>query len=137
MTYAIAKYRVTTFYKRRIVIIFLPFLVTAIVMAFVQHWSFAEFLKNTFFVNSYVDNIYCFLWVVPAIFTFYLLFPLSYKMFAGAQSEVQFTACLLLLWFLVSVALRDIMRLDLYGFTNRILVFTVDILTGGYYRTKM
>ncbi|MBS7340670.1 MAG: acyltransferase [Lachnospiraceae bacterium] len=136
MTYAIAKYRVTTFYKRRIVNVFLPFLVTAIVMAFVQHWSFSDFLKNTFFFNFYMDSIYSFLWFVPAIFTFYLLFPLYYKVFARTQSKVQFTVCLLLIWVLVSVALRDIMRPDLYGFTNRIPVFVVGILAGWILQNK-
>ena len=136
MTYAIAKYRVTTFYKRRIVNVFLPFLVTAIVMAFVQHWSFSDFLKNTFFVNFYMDSIYSFLWFVPAIFTFYLLFPLYYKVFARTQSKVQITVCLLLIWVLVSVALRDIMRPDLYGFTNRIPVFIVGILAGWMLQNK-
>ena len=130
LVYAIKKYDVKTFYKRRIVNIYIPFLITAIAMAFLQEWEVLEFFKNVLFINFYTETIYCFLWFMPAIFTFYLLFPWYYRIFEKTVNKVQFTALLLLIWLLISVLLRDVMRHDLYGFTNRIPIFIVGILTG-------
>lgn len=130
LVYAIQKYNVFTFYKRRLLRVFIPFLVIAVAMAIVQDWSLATWAGNLFGVNFYTKSIYSFLWFGPAIFTIYLLFPLYYYFFAKAPSKYQFTLGALLVWMALSIGASDIMREDLYGFTNRIPVFLVGVLAG-------
>lgn len=130
LVYAIRKHNVLTFYKRRLLRVFIPFLVIAVVMALAQEWSFGTLWCNLLGVNFYTKSIYSFLWFGPAILTLYLVFPLYYYFFNKASSKVQFTLCALVVWLVISIVVDDIMRGDLYGFTNRIPVFLVGILAG-------
>lgn len=130
LVYAIQKYNVITFYKRRLMRVFIPFMVIAVAMAIVQDWNLATWASNLFGVNFYTKSIYSFLWFGPAIYTIYLLFPVYYYFFAKAPSKYQFTLGALLVWLALSIWASDVMRGDLYGFTNRIPVFLVGVLAG-------
>ena len=130
LTYAIKKETLPVFYFRRLRRLLPVFLTVAVVRTFIEHWSPAEFFGNVSGYNFYVRDIYSFLWFVTAIITLYLFFPLYYKFFISSKNQYVFTACAVLIWGVLSVALRSIIREDMFAFTNRIPVFVTGILFG-------
>lgn len=130
LTFAIGKGSLLSFYYRRLKRILLPFLVVAIVRKFLEQWSMQNFIGNITGWRFYTESMYTFLWFVPAIVTLYLLFPFYYKLFSAAKNKVFFTVSVIEIWLLVTLLVRDHMRNDLFGFTNRIPVFVIGILFG-------
>lgn len=130
LTFAIKKESLPVFYYRRIRRIILPFLAVAVIRWRVELWDTSLFLGNISGYNFYTKSMYSFLWFVPAIITLYLFFPLYYKLFCQADSKILFTAGSVMLWLLITLLIRDKMRTDLFGFTNRIPVFIIGILFG-------
>ena len=130
LTYAIKKSSLIKFYYRRLKRIVLPSLVVFIFLWKVFGWSTLEFFQNISGYSFYFKNADGTLWFVPAIVTLYLLFPLYFKLFSKAKNKFIFTAAVITIWFIASLLLKDIMRTDLYGFTNRIPVFLIGILFG-------
>lgn len=61
--------------------------------------------------------------------TFYLFFPLYWKLFKKIGPFV-FTATALIIWTTYSFKVKDTLRADLFGFTNRMPVFMIGILVG-------
>lgn len=136
LTFSIGKGSIRSFYYRRIRRIVLPFLFMAVLTGVWARWPLAEFCKNITGYNFYTRNIYSFLWFVPMITTFYLLFPWYYKRFCKSSRPILFFACSLELWLMLSLFLRDTMRGDLYGFTNRIPVFLTGVCLGWVMQNK-
>ncbi len=136
LTYAIEKTNLLTFYRKRFVRIGLPFLVTGIIFALRRNWSWDVLLKNISGWNFFTKHICSFLWFVPAIALFYLLFPLYYKAFKRASSKLRFTLIVWVIWLAASVLLADVMRVDLFGVTNRIPVFTAGVFIGWMLRER-
>ncbi len=130
LTFAIKKSSLLKFYYRRLRRIVLPSLVVFIFLWKVFGWSTTEFIQNASGFTFYFKDAECVLWFVPAIVTLYLLFPLYFRFFGKAKNKVLFTAITITVWFIISFVLKDIMRTDLYGFTNRIPVFLIGILFG-------
>lgn len=135
LTYAISKGSLFRFYYRRIRRIALPFLAICIVDAVFEKWSLAEFVKIVTGYYFYTQDINFFLWFIYAIVILYLLFPAYYKLFSSAKNKVLFTSGVIVLWLLLSLILRDKIRLDIFGFTNRIPVFVIGILFGHVSKT--
>ncbi len=130
LTFAIKKESLPKFYYRRIRRIILPFLAVAVIRWKLEKWTTQAFLGNISGFNFYTKTIYSFLWFVPAIITLYLLFPLYYKIFSKAKNKTMFTVGAVTLWLLVTLLVRDHMRIDLFGFTNRIPIFIIGVLFG-------
>lgn len=136
LTYSIGKSGVFSFYYRRIKRIILPFLTMAILRCILEKWPFVEFLKNISGINFYTKSIYSFLWFVPAILTLYLAFPWYYKLFSKSKKPQLFLLCSLEIWLILSLFVRETMRNDLYGFTNRIPIFLIGIFIGWLAQNK-
>ena len=132
MVFALEKSSLPRFYFNRLKRIVIPFLTVAVVMAVVDHWEPSYFFRCISGVAFYRDNIYAILWFVPAIVTFYLLVPLYFALFRRSKNQVLFTVGAISLWLLLSMISRDIMREDLYGFTNRIPIFLIGVLFGWF-----
>ena len=130
LTYAIKKSSVGRFYFGRIKRILFPYLAVAVIVGVSYGWSAREFLANVSGYSFYFKSIYSFMWFVPAILTLYLVFPLYWAIFSRAKNKTVFTLTVLVIWLLVSMVLRDRLRGDMYGFTNRIPVFLVGVLYG-------
>ena len=128
MVFAIEKSTLPVFYYRRIKRLILPFLLVGILRVFTNNWSIVKFFKAVSGYSFYFSNIYTLLWFAPAIITFYLLFPLYYRLMKKSGNAVIFTFTVIELWLLFSVKANGIMRRDLFGFTNRIPVFLIGIL---------
>lgn len=71
-----------------------------------EKWEMSAFWKNVLCINFYQINMYSFLWFVPAIMTFYLLFPLYYKIFSKASNKLVFTGAVIMIWLYLSVFMR-------------------------------
>ena len=130
LTFAINKASLKTFYYRRIRRVILPFLVAALISWPVRSWTFGEFIGNASGFNFYTKYIHIFCWFVPAIITFYLFFPLYFKIFCKAKNKFLFTTLVVFLWLLLAILLHGTIRFDLYGFLNRIPVFIIGVLLG-------
>lgn len=128
--FSIQSHSILQFYYRRIRRLIIPVLAVGLFSCVVDNWTFLDLIKNVFGINFYAEDIYTFLWFVPAIATLYFFFPLYYKIFSRASDKTIFTLCVLILWLLASLALRDTMRQDLFGFTNRIPIFCTGCFVG-------
>ncbi len=128
LTYGIRKGSVGRFYWRRIKRLMIPALVMALLRLWTDGWSLATLLKNLSGYAFFTENIYAFLWFIPAVCTLYLLFPLYHKAMTRSGAPALFTAGVLLLWLVLTVFGH--WRYDFYGFTNRIPVFLLGVLLG-------
>lgn len=129
--YSIQKHSLFRFYYRRIRRLIIPFLATAGLYAVTRgDWTVELFLRNISGINFFTENIYSYLWFVPAIVVFYLFFPLYYRLFSRSQNKFVFTLCVFMIWMVCTLAARNSMREDLFGFTNRIPVFCTGCLAG-------
>jgi len=136
LVYAREKHKLSVFYMRRIQRVFIPFVLVAVAAMYFEKWSFIVFLKKAFFFDFLFVGISSFLWFVPAILILYICFPLYYKCFKKANSKLIFTLCAVGVWLTLSMLLKDTMRADLYGFTNRIPIFLIGIQLGWVLREK-
>ena len=136
LTYAIEKTSLGRFYYNRFKRLVIPVLIVAIIRAILESWSGETFWRNLLGINFYTKSMYSFLWFGTAIATFYLIFPLYYKIFKGASNKTVFTAVIILFWLIWSIHNRNTDRIDLFGFTNRIPVFLVGILFGWITQNK-
>ena len=130
LTYSIAKTNVWGFYYKRIKRIILPFIIMSLILKIYNNWSFIEFLKRVSFYSFYTRSIYSLIWFVPAIVTLYLVFPLYYKIFEKISCKTLFTIAIVLIICSILILFRNFIRLDLYGFFNRIPIFVIGILYG-------
>lgn len=130
VTFAIQKSSLPVFYVKRLKRLLPAFLSMAALQYVFGTWSIVQFLKNITFINFYTQSIYSFLWFVPAIATLYFFFPFYYRLFSKASNQAEFTACALIVWCFISILVKDTLRADLFGFTNRIPVFLVGVLFG-------
>ena len=136
LTYSIKKGSLALFYYKRIKRIIIPFSAIGIIRCVLENWGAVKLIRNLLGINFYTKSIYSFLWFVPAILTLYLLFPLYNKLLELSKKPYVFTACVLLLWLICSLLVRDSMRNDLFGFTNRIPVFVIGVLIGNRLQSK-
>ena len=128
LVYSIDKHSVWQFYLRRLKRVYLPFLVSYIVLCAVRGDSAFRYLQIVSGYTFWFEDIYSVLWFVPAVMALYLLFPLYNLIMKKTGSCVIVTAVALALWYLGSVFLP--IRGDLYGFTNRIPVFLIGVMFG-------
>lgn len=116
----------TQFIRNRFGTIFIKFAFFCILAAIYGGWKLDRLAKTVFFVDFFERGGGSFLWFVPAIMIFYLLFPLF------VQSRFKYkTIVLLVAWFVVSLVLdKAVGYTKVFIFTNRIPV----ILAGYLYR---
>ena len=130
LTYAIKKESIPVFYARRLLKVLPPFLLLAVLRSVFQNWTILDFVCNVSGYSFYAVHIFTFLWFVTAIITLYFFFPLYNRIFSKAKNKLIFTCCVILVWMLISFLVRNIMRSDLFAFTNRIPIFVVGIYVG-------
>ncbi len=127
LTRAIAK-RLPIFYARRFSRILPPFLLVGLIHLLSGKWNATDFLGSVSGVYFFTRSIHSYSWFIPATMIFYLLFPLYYKVFLKRPLGVYLLS--IALWLAASLMLRDTMREDLWGFTNRIPIFLTGIYLG-------
>ena len=134
LTYAIKKSKISVFYYRRFRRLIVPVLFVGVANAIVKDWKLSEFICNIIGINFWTSNIYSFLWFIPAIMIFYLLFPLYQKILEKLNDTVAGTVIVVSIWFIISLYLERFFqarnRIDLYGFINRIPIFVIGIMFG-------
>lgn len=133
LIYAIEK---KNYFYRRFIRILPAHLIMAIFFKFVYQLGIKELLLRVIGYRFLFESVGVYLWFNFAIAIFYLLFPLYYRFFIKAEDKVTFTAASLVIWLFCSIVLRDIMREDLFGVTNRIPVFLLGVLFGYVRKNK-
>lgn len=136
LVYAISKYSVPVFYKRRFTRILIPGVLALTLRALFKGWDLGFYFATLVGYHFWTLNIYTSMWFYFAIMTLYLLFPLYYRFFSKAKNKYLFTAAVLVVWYFLSNALYGIQRFDLYGFTNRIPIFLTGVLAGSMKQEK-
>ena len=131
LTFSIKKSKnIGVFYVKRLKRVVLPFVFMGVIKLIFSESTFVDFLKNITGFKFFSETMYGFLWFIPAICCLYFVFPLYWKLFENAANKVIFTVLSLEIWLIVSLFLREILRSDLWGFTNRIPVFLIGVLFG-------
>ena len=130
LTFAMRKYRLLTFWGKRLKRLAIPTLVAALCMALTWHWTLADYIKNVTGWNFYAHSIYSFLWFIPAIMSLYVVFPLYWRFFSRAKNQLVFTLVALAVWAAISYGGTHFFRPDLYGFINRIPIFLTGVQFG-------
>ena len=124
------KVSLPVFYYKRFKRIILPAVTVATLRFLIEKWPFELYINNISGINFYKVSMYCFLWYVPAIATLYIAFPFYYKLFSRSSHPVIFTFGAIQIWLVITLWVRDSMRGDLFGFTNRIPIFIIGVLFG-------
>lgn len=137
MVYSISKHTVPQFYLRRFLRIWPPYAVIGTIAAFVFKWSIPDYLMTITGVSFYARSLFSLIWFVPAIGTFYLIFPLYDLMMRKIKHKIIPTVIIFVIWLVLSFLWKsDAPRGDLSIFTNRIPVFTLGVYCGYLSREK-
>lgn len=134
LTYSVRKTNTAMFYYKRLRRVFFPFAAVGFCYLIMRSWSIADFFRNISGYNFVMVNVNSFLWFVPAIIVFYLLFPLYNKLMLRASDKITFTALIISIWLLVTMLtaglISSIGRKDIYFMANRIPIFVIGVLLG-------
>lgn len=120
------------FYKKRLSRLWFPVAVVAVCQCVYKKWSVVTLLKNALGYSFLTENIYSFLWFAYFIAILYILFPFYYRLFRRAKHKTVFTLAVFCVWLCASLLLKNKLRYDLWGATNRLPVFALGVLYGYY-----
>lgn len=136
LSYAIRKHSLGTFYVNRIKRIVFPFFTMAVLYAVSESWSIEKLLRNALGVTFVLEDIFAFLWFVPAIAILYLIFPLYHRLMQRAGDKAAFTLCVLCVWLGAAIVWRDALRSDIWCMINRVPNFLIGVCVGEIGREK-
>lgn len=136
LTYAIRKRTLGAFYAGRLRRVLIPFWVMAAVRALCGQWGWRKFLRYATGVVFVTEDLQALLWFIPAILLLYAVFPAYHALLLRAKDKTAATGCMLLVWLLAAVLLRDTMRSDLWTFYNRLPSFLIGVWFGEIGREK-
>lgn len=134
--YSMENGKLSTYYAHRITKLFPPAIVIYAAMAIVGKRGLEFFVKAVTGIGFYTESIYYCLWFIPAIITIALLYPFYHYIMKAFKDDVLFTMFALTVWFILTMALKDVMRGDLYGFTDRLPIFMTGVLFASISRQK-
>lgn len=110
------------FIKNRILNIYLPFLVMAIIAAFYKKWTITRFFEVISGVEFYKRGGGSFLWFVIAIMIFYLITPLFVKL--KSKMRIGALPVLLGVWAILAVIFQYVLhQKKIFIMVNRMPVF--------------
>jgi len=137
LTYAIAKHRsIRAFYGKRIRRIVFPYVFMAMLYTLGSGQGIKAFLLLALGVRHITQSIQVLLWYIPATMLLYALFPLYHHFMIRSRNETAFVCNSIGLWLLLTLAIRDGVRADLWVFVNRVPTFLLGILAGGLCQTR-
>ena len=102
LTYAVGKYTVAQFYRRRYTRILAPYVIAMAVIGVVRGWDLPYFIQALTGWRFWLVDMYTALWYAHAIMALYLVFPLYYWLMKKTGKPGLFTAGMLLVWFAAS-----------------------------------
>ncbi len=117
---------VLSFYRKRVLRVYIPFLITGLCLGIVNRWEIIDLIKRVSGYSFYNIDIYSLLWFVPAIMTVYLFFPFYYKLLMMARSKIFFTGTVMVIWYFITMICGDAIRWDiLHVFLYRLPIFWI------------
>ena len=135
-TYAIRKNTLAQYYIRRFERVVIPYWIMALLCAYTGGWSLSMLLRHALGITFFTETIFAHLWYVPAILVVYLLFPLYHGLMMRSGRRLAFSLCTVCVWLSASVLLRDVIRSDVWYFTNRLPAFLLGVFVGELGREK-
>jgi len=130
LTYAVQKYSLREFYKRRYIRLILPVLVAGILRIFISHWPLGYFVKCICGYSFLTGNVTAFIWYVYAIACFYLLFPLYWHCFGKSRNKYLFFGAAVIIWYIAVLLLKNLLSDTAWLVMNRVPVFLLGALFG-------
>lgn len=128
--YSMEKGNVKNYYIHRIIKLFPALIISAAIYALVESKGLMYFVKAITGYGFYFENIFFFLWFITAIISISLVFPLYYYLMKKFGNDGLFTFIAIIVWFVLTMCLRNILRYDLFGFTDRLPIFMLGVLVG-------
>lgn len=122
---------VKAFYISRFKSVYLKFALFALVMTVVSNWSIERLLKILCGIELFNKGGGSFLWFLPAIMIFYLVYPLIQK--PVRNKPITSSVIIVLLWLVVGLTLTAFTsHRSLFIFLNRIPVIALGFVVAGY-----
>ena len=128
LVYSIRNKSLGEFYYRRLKRIIFPFVFVGVLHIIFNGWTVGKFVKAVSCYSFFFENIYTFLWFIPAIITLYMVFPFYNRLLQKSKNPVVFTCIVLEIWLIFSLVRQRTMHENTYGFTNRIPIFLLGVL---------
>ena len=135
-TYAIRRNTLSQYYLRRLERVVIPYWIMALLCAYTGGWSLGTLARHALGITFFTETIFAHLWYVPAILVVYLFFPLYHRLMMRSGSKLAFSLCTVCAWLYASVLLRDVVRADVWYFTNRLPAFMLGVFVGELAREK-
>lgn len=127
---SISRNSIKQYYINRLRRIGFIYIISSAIPAIVLGWSALKYVRVISLWESFSVNLYCALWFYTLIIPIYLLFPAYYYLFNKASNKLLFSILLLILWVGVGIALKPVMRADLWGLYNRLPITIIGIYAG-------
>lgn len=124
------------YYYNRLKRILFTYILVSFYAIGIYRWDFVQTIQNVFFYNYFTHNIYSFLWFVPTILIFYLLFPIYYKQFENSKNKNYFIIISICIWLVFAYLLKENINEQIYGIINRIPIFITGIWIGWFCKEK-
>lgn len=132
LVYAICKQNLKTFYIRRFLRVYPAFFLWFTISTLIRSdkMSLSDYIGRLCFYSNWAEDLLAYKWYIPAIFMFYLWFPLYYKILKKQKKPIFFTFALIGIESSVIVLFYHNIREDLFLFLNRIPIFILGVLCG-------
>lgn len=112
---------------QRIYVVLVP---STLFIALVDKWTVREFLGKLLGIYQLGINVYAYLWYIPCILIFYIVFPVLFTQFQHYSKKRIGISIFILVWICLSYLLFGHVREDLYAIINRVPVFVCGMYFG-------
>lgn len=124
------------YYYNRFKKILLTYIISSFFAIIIYKWNLLQAIQKIFFYNYFKGDIYSYLWFVPTIIIFYLLFPIYYKLFDYSKNKNYFIILSIGIWFVIAYLLKGYINEIIYGIINRIPIFITGIWLSWFAKEK-
>lgn len=121
------------FVKNRFCNVYLKFIIFAVVAYFFKGWTLIRLVKTVSMINLFEKGGGAFLWFLPAIMLFYIVFPYIKYLDKKVKSKYSLLvlACVLILWLTIGLSVSYWTNYkDMFIWWNRIPVFVLGYIYG-------
>lgn len=120
------------FIENRVVNIYLKYLILILIASVYKGWTLSKAIESALFISFFEKGGGSFLWFIPAIMIFYILYPLFLKNRCKAKAIIVFVA-----WFIITIVLQwGFGYTQIHIFLNRIPVILSGYLFSKYVSDK-
>lgn len=122
------------YYINRIKRIGFSYVIITIIICLLMQWDFIKFIQLLSTYDAFAVNLYNALWFYVLIIWFYALFPVYYHFISRSKNKTVFTSVMIIIWLIIGLSVKNILRDDLWGLYNRIPVILVGVFCGFWFQ---